>query len=660
MIRLFRAASVRGHTRVQSGALAAGLSAGLLATVAGCGTSPAGPPATSHVTRAAAVPAWQRALNQVGPDGTVSTAAALDAFALAIGPVPGGRAPSGPAQAIPSGTIAVQWVLGHWGQLTGSQQHAVLSDLGVATTTARDSAPAADPAIPCQTGDVGDTTAWRAQLAGLENDIAAHAGAGPFTPEVYFVINRKQLAGQNTKLYTYGCTGAQTTASGLSSGCTIHVNPLATSGAYSAAELHDFLIHELTHCYLFLKLGAAYYTMPAWYVEGVAMWTMAVLGSGSSVQSKWWLAYLNTPRQSLFARAYDALGFFAHLAETGTDVWPEIVPIGQAIIKGGNAAGWRAADPTEAFLDSWGSGFSEGRYPGQAWQTSGPNLPRYQGPIPAAAVKDGQSFQLTSVAAGAGIEQVDLDAQVIQVSAASGSGDGRLSLDGGADTTLAQAAGTAYTTGSVHSCPAGTADAGATLTPITSGLHYVSVTGGLSPGQVTVQGTSLATFCGHPNAAACIVGTWTSTLVQVSTGTSSERGGAGVVMRISADGSTFINFGSMTPIEISGTIGGQLSYGGQVTGRMLLPKGPAQGSYTWTPVPGSAIDYQSLTATVHTTRPVDYTFGPVPVSSLAEGTTGVDAHPLSGGTWTCRGNTLVIGPPAGGAVDGSWTFTKTN
>ena len=94
-------------------------------------------------------------------------------------------------------------------------------------------------------------------------------------------------------------------------------------------------------------------------------------------------------RRSLFARSYDALGFFAHLAETGTDVWRAIVPMGQAIIKGGNAAGWRAADPSQAFLDSRGSGFTEGRYPGPAWQTSGPNLPRDQGPIATAAVKDG-------------------------------------------------------------------------------------------------------------------------------------------------------------------------------------------------------------------------------------------------------------------------------
>jgi hypothetical protein len=654
-IRLRRAAVSRAVT----GAVAAGL---LAATAAGCGTGPAGTARTvGQPARPVAVAAWQRALNQVGPDGTVSTAAALDAFALAIGPVPGVQPPPGPAEGIPSGTIAVQWVLGHWGQLTSAQQQAVRADLGVTMTTARDTAPATDPTLPCQTGDVGDAAPYRAQAAAIESDIAAHAGDGPFSPDVYFSVNPRQLEGKNTKMYTYGCTGAQPTTAGPVTGCTIHINPLAASGAYTPAELHDFLIHELTHCYLFLKLGPAYYTMPAWYVEGVPMWTMTVLGGGSSVESTYWLTYLNTPGRSLFARSYDALGFFTHLAETGTSVWPEIVPIGRAIITGGNAAGWRAASPGETFLDSWGSGYTQGRYPGQAWQTSGPNLPHYQGPIPEAPVKDGQTVQLTSAAASTGIEQVDLDAQVIQVS---GAGSGRLSLDGGTDTTLAQAAGTTYTTGSTHSCPAGTADAGASLTPITSGLHYVSVTGGLSPGQVSVRGLSLASFCAHATAAACLVGTWTSTRFQAANATVTEAGGAGVVMRISADGATVIDFGHMAPVTLTGSVQGDLVFGGQVTGRLALPTGPPQGSHPWTPVPGSAIDYRSLTATVHTTSPVDYTYGPVSVSDLAAsfgaGGGGVDTQPLSGGTWTCQGQTLVIHAPASVPSDGIWAWTKTN
>src|SRR5881398_3108143 len=50
--------------------------------------------------------AWDLTQQRVGPDGRVDLPTALSAFALAIGPVPGGTPVPGPATAIPSGTIA--------------------------------------------------------------------------------------------------------------------------------------------------------------------------------------------------------------------------------------------------------------------------------------------------------------------------------------------------------------------------------------------------------------------------------------------------------------------------------------------------------------------------------------------------------------------------
>jgi hypothetical protein len=91
-------------------AVALAVAAGLLAAMtAGCASgSPAGGAAGSSQPPAP-LTAWQQTLNQVRPDGTVSTSTALAAFALAIGPVPGARAASGPkapgrAAAAPSST----------------------------------------------------------------------------------------------------------------------------------------------------------------------------------------------------------------------------------------------------------------------------------------------------------------------------------------------------------------------------------------------------------------------------------------------------------------------------------------------------------------------------------------------------------------------------
>jgi hypothetical protein len=112
------------------------------------------------------------------------------------------------------------------------------------------------------------------------------------------------LDSPTTGLYTWGCTGTQVTQSGGTvRGCTIHVNPKVSNGHFSASDLHDFVIHELTHCYMFLKLGETEYHLPDWYVEGSASWTMTVLGNGTTTESSFWLTYLNTPTWSMSGRA---------------------------------------------------------------------------------------------------------------------------------------------------------------------------------------------------------------------------------------------------------------------------------------------------------------------------------------------------------------------
>jgi hypothetical protein len=622
------------------------LTAGLLvAAVAGCGVT------AGHRTSPAASTAWARTLSRIKPDGTVDTATALAAFSLAIGPVPGAQPLPGPAQTIPSGTLAAQWVLGHWGQLTPGQQDAVLTDLGVPKPDTRNSS---KPEIPCLTADTAGAAPYRAQLAGIENDIAAHMGNGPFSPDVYIGVNNVQLAGADAGMYTIGCHGDRP-------GCTIHINPLVAKGSFPAGDVHDFLIHELLHCYLFLQVGDAYLTMPSWYVEGVPSWGMNVLGSGSNTESSFWRDYLDTPDTPVFARSYDALGFFAHLAETGHDVWHEIVPAGKAIRGGGSAAGWRAFAPGTAFLDSWGSGYAQGRYPGTAWRTGGPNLPSYQGPVTQAEVGNGQTFTVRSAGAATAISHLDLDAQVVLVT---GTGNGRFSLDDGSDATLAEAAGAVYSTGSPDACPAGTNGGSATLTHISSGSHYIAVSGGLNAGQVSIQGLSLAAYCARPPARPCLVGTWTATEFQATTRVLTERGGAGVVMRITAAGAMSVDFGPMKPIALTGSLHAGLIFDGKISGQIVLPADGRPGAASdWRQAPGTKADYRDLVATVQVTSPIDYTFGPVSVADLARqlgsNSSAVDTEPLSTGTWTCSGDRLVVRALATVPSNGSWSWTRT-
>ncbi|HEV2376682.1 MAG TPA: hypothetical protein VGS19_31475, partial [Streptosporangiaceae bacterium] len=409
-----------------------------------------------------------------------------------------------------------------------------------------------------------------------------------------------------------------------------------------------------------------YYTMPAWYVEGVPTWAMNTLGNGSDKESSFWLQYLDTPGTSVFARSYAALGFFVHLAETGTDVWQKVLPMGEAIIKGGNAAGWAAAAPGNAFLDSWGPGYAEGRYPGAAWQTGAPNLPHYEGPIPQMSLGDGHTITVRSPAVAVAIAHVDINAQVVQFG---GTGNGRFSLDNGTDTTLADAAGTVYTTTAGQArCPAGSADAGASLTPINSGMHYIGLTGGLSAAAVTVQGLSLKSYCGTRRTS-CLVGNWVSTHEEATApGVFSEGGGAGVRMRIGPHGAFDVEFGGMAPIDFTsdlgstGPVAGAFTFSGRVTGRAKLPPGGPD-VIQWAPVP-SSLNYSSLAATVHLTSPIDTTVGPMNIASLASsmgaGSGAISSHPFSSGTFTCtdNGNTLISTTPSGMKATGSWTFRR--
>ena len=77
---------------------------------------------------------WAKVLDQIRPDGTVSKRTALEAFAVAYGPLPGVRIPSGRKTTIPSGSLAAQWILSYWRQLTSAQRQVVQRRLAFSPT----------------------------------------------------------------------------------------------------------------------------------------------------------------------------------------------------------------------------------------------------------------------------------------------------------------------------------------------------------------------------------------------------------------------------------------------------------------------------------------------------------------------------------------------
>ncbi|HTT91524.1 MAG TPA: hypothetical protein VMF65_18350 [Acidimicrobiales bacterium] len=458
----------------------------------------------------------------------------------------------------------------------------------------------------------------------------------PFGLTVYVTVNTLPVVdGDSAPLYSYGCQGAST-STGTVDNCVIHINP--TEVHVDAQFMHAELIHEMTHCFYWDLLGGAAYYLPAWFNDGSATWTAATLGGNTPASSTPWGWYISDPSLSLFQRTYDGVGFFAHLAETGTDPWDVLVPVARALASnrslGGAcsslavcSAGWNAARVSSGFLESWGPSFMEGRVPGSAWTTGGPGLP-LKTPNPGyKALGDGEVVSISSVVAGAAIDRVDIGAQVVRVG---GTGHGQVTLGHGADATLAVASHAVYCTQGSHcSCPPNTPHANQVFTPMGLGTQYLGVTGGLSAATATLTGTTLSTFCGSPDVS-CLVGDWVSTNV---TGRASNGqitgGGAGIKFNITPS-QAVLDFDGMSPEDISTpSLGsGRWVYSGQEAARLTLSGSvtATSGDITVDPLPSADL----------------YLSGEIAGKAIGKIKVGYGALAPASGTWTCTGDSAAI------------------
>jgi hypothetical protein len=141
-------------------------------------------------------------------------------------------------------------------------------------------------------------------------------------------------------------------------------------------------------------------------------------------------------------------------------------------------------------------------------------------------------------------------------------------------------------------------------------------------------------------------------------GVLSERGGAGVRVRLDASGQMTVEFTGMAPVSFSSGSGaeGTVVYSGTATQKVALPQ-PGASSGTFQTLSG---DWRAVTATVRATKPFPLTLGPMPVGDLIGGGGGaVDGAPFKGSTWTCNGDTMTLANPPGQTVLATWTLRRT-
>jgi hypothetical protein len=168
-------------------------------------------------------------------------------------------------------------------------------------------------------------------------------------------------------------------------------------------------------------------------IEGQAKWVGGTLTYGESGnEAGFWEVYLEWPQRPLFNRKYDALGFYEHLQETGTDVWAAFPRMWAA--GSNNLAIFKAAGADrEDFYDSWASSVLRDPGRGPAWYTDGspgaPAASRYSPSV--IGISDGMEVGLSAPFVTNDIYQFNVAADLVHIQV---EGHGRLN-DGAIDTT---------------------------------------------------------------------------------------------------------------------------------------------------------------------------------------------------------------------------------
>jgi hypothetical protein len=401
IFRAWRSWSLRGRVgRPIRSVLAAAI---VLTSLAACGGGGGGGGAGAGPGRTASqASAWQRVLDQVGPEGQVSQGAALAAFVLAIGPLPGVPQPPGGAQEIPDGSAAVRWLLEYYSKLTPGQQSAArrLLDLG-------------DPSVQL-TSEVMGSAQSNGPLPGTPADLAAESAAAqqissrihyPLTIAVKIFENKQQVPGNRVDGYTIALdSNGNWDTQRPATKCTIYLNPIAH---VDQITFRATMVHELFHCFEAQLAGSiGNFNRPgeSWLIEGAAAWVESDLVAQNVASKTWWDLYLGSPTKPLFSRTYDALGFFGHLfAGQGVSPWSALPAMLRA---GSNAAAYQATGIAAGFLGSEASVFFDNPHLGLAWWQNGnqgdpsgvaaANVPVIAEPVTQVAVSQAQTVTFSA------------------------------------------------------------------------------------------------------------------------------------------------------------------------------------------------------------------------------------------------------------------------
>jgi hypothetical protein len=425
---------------------------------------------------------WGRVLEGIRADGSVSKQTALQAFAVAYGGIPGVRVPDGRRVAVPDGTGVIAWMQRYARALTPRQRAVVDARLGLHLQT------------------------------GLRDAVIADYGDGSFRPDpaatrvaYTFVPSYEALTGHHLSLpivvgpstdppppNAHGdavMDAAPVNNPDGQSVCRVRLLP-ARRGETSAYLKHA-LAHEVFHCFQFDLAPTRWASDADWIIEGGADWAATVVDRVPGIEPSL-DEYIQTPHRPLFARSYDAIGFWGYAADKSTEE-TIFANMGKILNAGSNVSAYADAGGFGTqFLTDWGpSVFRQTALPPE-WTMRSPITPPDYFAMPPGGLGAISGHGNVSAAPYSTAQYlVETHADVVRVAI---SGHAKIYSGGLEYSDLSDAY---FCTRQDCTCPPGTEGQLPPLRPLFDG-DFLGITGDPSKGTTgSVTSLSLDDFC-HP------------------------------------------------------------------------------------------------------------------------------------------------------------------
>jgi hypothetical protein len=491
--------------------------------------SPASSPSPRPASPKPAVTAFDSVIAMLGPQGEVSPEMALQAFALAIAPLPGVTPPAGaPGQL--DADAAVAWVSEIWDQLSPAQQTAITDALAFMPD------PYGSPRTPAASAPSLTLALWHPAAVAAEPDCglfladpaADPAGASSTTisPAVQPYVDmvkaaysaiaghlRRQsmsklavclIAGERLSANALARPfDAEHTQRGLPVSCAIYLNADTIDAIAQAGQLGFVMASETFACFAvtadatetIASFGAR--VIPPWVSGGASTWAAATVaielfGGVGDVLSEPWAGYLTEPDRSLFQRANSAIGFFAQVDQNQPKAWnvlDEMLTAADSL-----SAFYAATGRRQSFIDLWAAGYFRDASRGPDWDIVGPSIPGDTAEAGSIEVANGESQDMAAPVFAVATADLSTSADVTVLT-----GNHLRVHDGNQDLTNVR--NQAYCTrGGAGACACPKGSPGDALPPLPS-LNpeaKLALTGMEFGGTATILGLSLDDYC-NPN-----------------------------------------------------------------------------------------------------------------------------------------------------------------